>query len=324
MKHVERPARPIFIRSNRRHAAHSGGAQGKRRHRNGRRDAAPYSLRGFMSNKQVSDKLRDRGFRLVSQNRHKKFRDAMGRTIIMSTSPSDVNAENAQMRDIVRVSSAPVYSPVVSRSSTAALSPAAKHKSGVVGNGNGNGKIATYIKNNAPLTSQEQREADRLSTEYDRLRQRLGTSSALLQRQCDTALTYAYQLILITKERKYGAGLVRDLRKRPDFNYQEYLRRRPAIYAMLKTETKKYAGKLTIDVEVMMPWILGLTDKVGFSSDQPPEKQSKGEMEIALKTFLNFVPFPQWMGPQPDHGDPGPFVRRQLRFFPPPAGLRKF
>jgi len=55
-----------------------------------------------MSRKKVRDELKARGFRLVSQNRHKKFKDAQGRTISISTSPSDVNAELAQMRDIER------------------------------------------------------------------------------------------------------------------------------------------------------------------------------------------------------------------------------
>jgi hypothetical protein len=288
-----------------------------------------------MIKNKVRDTLRARGFALESQNRHKKFKDAQGRTIILSTTPSDVNAELAQLRDIDRIASAPVYVQPERHESTAALARAPKRKAGASGNYGSNTKVVTYIKTDAPRTTEEQRETDRLESEWNRLHQRMAASFALLNRQMDEALTYCCVLYIIGGLRHHAAGILREERKKPTSNKENkayYLKHRSSReHATLKSAAKR-GLKTVLKAENIMPLLLGITEgiTVGMEVDDAIADDDKTKAFVhnavnwALGQCMQFVSIPKWLGEwhhAPFEWDAGD--RRLMRFYPPPAGLRQ-
>jgi hypothetical protein len=253
----------------------------------------------------------------------------------MSTSPSDVNAELAQMRDIDRIASAPVphlIQPV--KESNAALARQAKRKAGASGN-YGNTKVATYIKVDAPHITEEQREADRLESEWGKLLQHMGASFALLNRQMDEALTYCRVLYIIGGMRHRAAGILREERKKPTStkeNKAYYLKHRSSRgHASLKSAAKRVV-RTALKAEEIMPWLLGIREgiTVGMEVDDAIANDDKTKAFLheavnwALGHFLQFVHFPKWLGEY--HYSPAEwnaYDRRLMRFLLPPAGLRR-
>jgi hypothetical protein len=267
---------------------------------------------------------------MVSQNKHNKFRDTKGRTIIMSTSPSDVNAELAQMRDIDRIASAPPYVPplIISRS-TAALAPKLKPKAGAGSGGSSNRKVASYIKRDAPRITEERREADRLESEWMKLLQRMGSSFALLNRQMDEAFSYCCTLYFLNAVRHHSAEILREERRKDQVNKSYYLGHRSAVHATLKFLAKKEKGRTAINSLGIVPWLLHIAPEIDIALwDADDADDAKAFMQEVMRWasvhFLEFVRLPRWLGEYrlaPIAWDAG--ERRLMRFLPPPAGLRR-
>lgn len=125
--------------------------------------------------------LRQHKFRLVSQNKHLKFQNPEGKIVVMAKTPSDWRAVNNQLKILKRVIASPVPTSAVIEEERQrrelegeiALSAQRKATAGASGGSRGNGTGFTYIDKPAPIKTQEQRDADRLETEWNCLIHRL-------------------------------------------------------------------------------------------------------------------------------------------------------
>jgi hypothetical protein len=275
----------------------------------------------------VNEKLKAKGFTLVSQNRHLKFRDADGRTVVMSSTPSDVNAEWSQLRDIDRIAIAPIYTPVSATKSTATLRATPKKRKSKASGGHAflNAKVVTYVKAKGKSTPQEVRNADRQASEWNRLLHRMTASSKRFEKQLHAALTYAYTLVLVMLIReRFTAKELRGLRKESDFSRSRLFKIRSKARWLVRREAELYVGEggLEVKYESALPWILGFTSSLKIGSNLPQNELWPGGLEWAMKHFLYFVDIPKWLGDYERPTWDNPKHRRMMRVLSPPDTIR--
>jgi hypothetical protein len=156
--------------------------------------------------KRVTNALDAHGFELVRSAKHRVYMNGAGKTLVMPSTPSDHRAEQNILRDIRNVA-AGTWDNLVPAGDTGDTGiTLMKMEKKRLGNGNGgtktNGTGFVYDPPKRILTTEEQREADRLRTMQDRVIDRCRAAQLAWEHRATLLLQVAYNTRLL--------GIVRD------------------------------------------------------------------------------------------------------------------
>jgi len=188
----------------------------------------------------VKEELKRHGFILKRSTRHDVYKNHAGRMVVLSQSPSDVNAEWAMLKDIRK----PVVHQKDTDSSGVLVIPRQEkqRRSGGMGYTKTEGTGYTYLPAKPVTTTDEQREADRLRSMQDKVIERCGIAQKRWERDAENLLqkVFADWKMGITRW-----NTARDIREHPEDRL---------IYRLLSKEERQRVLKITND-----DWKISLT-----------------------------------------------------------------
>jgi len=188
----------------------------------------------------VKEELKRHGFILKRSTRHDVYKNHAGRMVVLSQSPSDVNAEWAMLKDIRK----PVVIQKDTDSSGVLVIPRQEkqRRSGGMGYTKTEGTGYTYLPAKPVTTTDEQREADRLRSMQDKVIERCGIAQKRWERDAENLLqkVFADWKMGITRW-----NTARDIREHPEDRL---------IYRLLSKEERQRVLKITND-----DWKISLT-----------------------------------------------------------------
>lgn len=176
---------------------------------------------------QLEQLLKQHKFKLVSQNKHLKYQNPEGKIFITSKTPSDWRAIKNMLTTLKQVianrlpSSSVVEEERQRKLVEAEIALVAQRKATVGMSGAGkkaksNGTGFIYIDRPVQFVTEEQRELDRIATEWVKLKHRLLCRRRELEQQMANVFGFAEMIIFLVYARGMTARLIRDTRKNPD------------------------------------------------------------------------------------------------------------
>ena len=205
--------------------------------------------------KTVREELKRHGFTQKRKSKHFIFSNANGQNVVISASPSDINAERAMLREIETRAKSP-RNPM-SRITPLDLSLPKQEKWKASPAGNSGGKSAAggsgfiYTPSRTPVTSDEQREADRLRGMQDKVIERVRIAQRRWKQEAERLLQQIFTSYLIINVRRSLARLMR--------MYPNTKTKWRGMSSIERRESIRYFAKGTLRTDVS-PTLVLLTD----------------------------------------------------------------
>jgi hypothetical protein len=282
--------------------------------------------------RRINGSLKQHGFKPDGQNKHKKFRNHEGRTITISCTPSDVNAEHAQMRDLERILKtpvSPVRAPDRKREAAIILKPQPKKKISTGGNGNstGNNKLVSYEKIKVKV-SEEQRAADRLNSEWVRMLDNTKRTVRLTEQRINECLAYAYSLLQFRFRRKliarkYHENCAKMSREQHCEVIAKFKRNMPGrVRAAIRKRDFSFEDPLgRLHCTLFCSESCDCKAKVRYGGEKDLHEVEKDWLDWSIEDCFKFFPLsevPSWLRPLVHCSKLSPSFRRYMGLMQPP------
>jgi len=192
----------------------------------------------------VKEELKRHGFTLKRSTRHDVYKNHAGRMVVLSQSPSDVNAEWAMLKDIRKP--VVIHQKDTDSSGVLVIPRQEKQRRGVNGtSAKTEGTGYTYLPAKPVTTTDEQREADRLRSMQDKVIERCGIAQKRWEQDAENLLqkVFADWKMGITRW-----NTARDMREDPEKRLVYRLLSKEKRQRFLKIKNDDWKISLTLNV----------------------------------------------------------------------------